>query len=179
MTSPTPRPDPPPHTAAGPAASALEDARPVADHASQLGAVAGLARMGGEGAQASTSPSPPSGQAVAMKAAADLTPWTFTIDEAYAYGERACEHIRDPHYDGFGGFYMGVRKTWVAMRLDADALSSEEQVEHHRRLYAEAVRSLCPELLPQVPPPVPLTPTRVPATTSIFAGVSERRRSEG
>ena len=47
---------------------------------------------------------------------------------------------------------MGVRKTWVAMRLDADGLSSEEQVEHHRRLYAEAVRSLCPELLPRVPP---------------------------
>ena len=114
--------------------------------------VAGLARMGGEDAQASPSPSPPAGQAVAMKAAADLTPWTFTIDEAYAYGERACEDIRDPNYDGFGGFYMGVRKTWVAMRLDAHGLSSEEQVEHHRRLYAEAVRSLCPELLPQVPP---------------------------
>ncbi|MCT1434682.1 hypothetical protein [Dietzia maris] len=114
--------------------------------------VAGLARMGGEDAQASPSPSPPAGQAVAMKAAADLTPWTFTIDEAYAYGERACEDIRSPHYDGFGGFYMGVRKTWVAMRLDAHGLSSEEQVEHHRRLYAEAVRSLCPELLPPVPP---------------------------
>ena len=108
--------------------------------------------MGGEGAQASPSPSPPAGQAVAMKAAADLTPWTFTIDRAYAYGERACEDIRDPNYDGFGGFYMGVRKTWVAMRLDAHGLSSEEQVEHHRRLYAEAVRSLCPELLPHLPP---------------------------
>ncbi|TCJ69790.1 UNVERIFIED_ORG: hypothetical protein EDC92_13810 [Dietzia maris] len=113
--------------------------------------VAGLARMGGEGAQASPSHAPPAGQAVAMKAAADLTPWTFTIDEAYAYGERACADIRNPHYDGFGGFYMGVRKTWVAVRLDAHGLSSEEQVEHHRRLYAEAARSLCPELLPQVP----------------------------
>ena len=117
-----------------------------------LAVVAGLARMGGESAQASPSPSPPAGQAVAMKAATDLTPWTFTIDEAYAYGERACADIRDPNYDGFGGFYMGVRKTWVAMRLDAHGLSSEDQVEHHRRLYAEAVRSLCPELLPRVPP---------------------------
>jgi len=44
--------------------------------------------MGGEDAQASPSTAPPAGQAVAMKAAADLTPWTFTIDEAYAYGER-------------------------------------------------------------------------------------------
>ncbi|WP_163377108.1 hypothetical protein [Dietzia sp. Alg238-R159] len=145
----------------------MEDAGPVADHASQLGAVAGLARMGGEDAQASPSPSPPADQAVAMKAAADLTPWTFTIDEAYAYGERACEDIRDPSYDGFGGFYMGVRKTWVAMRLDAHGLSSEEQVEHHRRLYAEAVRSLCPELLPQVPPLYRRPPT----------GTGRRRRA--
>src|SRR5699024_2623677 len=103
-------------------------------------------------AQVSPSTSPPAGQAVAMKAAADLTPWTFTIDEAYAYGERACEDIRDPHYDGFGGFYMGVRKTWVAMRLNAHGLSSEEQVDHHRRLYAEALRSLCLESQPQLPP---------------------------
>ncbi|MEW1938015.1 hypothetical protein AB0331_11695 [Dietzia maris] len=117
-----------------------------------LVAVAGLARMGGEHAQASPSPSSPAGQAGAMKAAANLTPWTFTIDEAYAYGERARADIRDPNYDGFGGFYMGVRKTRVAMRLDAHGLSSEEQVEHHRRLYAEAVRSLCPELGPQLPP---------------------------
>lgn len=64
--------------------------------------------MGGEDAQATPSPSPPTGQAVATKAAADLTPWTFTIDEAYAYGERACEDIRDPHYDGFGGFYTAL-----------------------------------------------------------------------
>ncbi|OAH62880.1 hypothetical protein AYJ66_11980 [Dietzia cinnamea] len=110
----------------------------------------GLARAGGDTAE--VTPPPPAGQAGAMKAATDLTPWTFTIDEAYAYGERACEDIRDPHYDGFGGFHMGVRKTWVAMRLDAHDLSSEEQVEHHRRLYAEAVRSLCPELEPQLPP---------------------------
>lgn len=111
-----------------------------------------MARMGGEDARATPSPSLPAGQAGAMKAATDLTPWTFTIDEAYAYGERACADIRDPHYDGFGGFHMGVRKTWVAMRLDAHGLSSEEQVEHHRRLYAQAVRSLCPEPEPQLPP---------------------------
>lgn len=111
--------------------------------------LAGLARMGGEDAQATPSPAPPAGQAAAMKAAADQTPWTFTIDEAYAYGERACEDIGDPHYDGLGGFYMGVRKAWVAMRLDAHGLSSEKQVEHHRRLHAEAVHSLCPELQPR------------------------------
>ncbi|MFS4488185.1 hypothetical protein [Dietzia kunjamensis] len=116
-----------------------------------LVAVLGLSGRGGDDAE--TTRPPPAGQSEAMKAATDGTPWVFTADEAYAYGKRACEDIRDPQFDGAGGFYMGVRKTWVELGLDSHGLSAEEQVEHHKRLHADAVRIVCPELRAHLPAP--------------------------